>query len=28
MPGVDLTRMADIYEMEDLEYGERMKHFK
>jgi hypothetical protein len=28
MPGVDLTRMADIYEMEDLEYVERMKHFK
>jgi hypothetical protein len=28
MPGVDLTRMADVYEMEDLEYVERMKHFK
>jgi hypothetical protein len=28
MPGVDLTRMATVYEMEDLEYVERMKHFK
>ena len=28
MPGIDLTRMADVYEMEDLEYVERMKHFK
>ncbi len=24
-PGIDLTRMADIYEMEDLEYVERMR---
>jgi hypothetical protein len=28
MPGIDLARMADVYEMEDLEYVERMKHFK
>jgi hypothetical protein len=28
MPGVDLTHMSTIYEMEDLEYVERMKHFK
>jgi hypothetical protein len=28
MPGIDLTRMSTIYEMEDLEYVERMKHFK
>ena len=28
MPGVDLTQMSKIYEMEDLEYVERMKHFK
>ena len=27
-PGVDLTQMWKIYEMEDLEYVERMKHFK
>jgi hypothetical protein len=27
-PGVDLTQMWKIYEMEDLEYIERMKHFK
>ena len=25
-PGVDLTQMWKIYEMEDLEYVERMKH--
>ena len=24
LPGIDLTRMADIYEMEDLEYAERL----
>ena len=28
MPGIDLTQMWKIYEMEDLEYVERMKHFK
>jgi hypothetical protein len=28
MPGVDLTQMWKVYEMEDLEYVERMKHFK
>lgn len=28
MPGVDLTRFSDYQEMEDLEYVERMKHFK
>ena len=28
MPGVDLTRLSDIQEIEDLEYVERMKHFK
>ena len=27
-PGLDLTQMWKIYEMEDLEYVERMKHFK
>ena len=25
MPGIDLTRLSDIQEMEDLEYIERMK---
>jgi hypothetical protein len=28
MPGVDLTRFSDYQEMEDMEYVERMKHFK
>jgi hypothetical protein len=28
MPGVDLTRFSTIEEMDDLEYVERMKHFK
>jgi hypothetical protein len=29
MPGIDLTRLSDIQEMEDLEYIERMrKDFK
>jgi hypothetical protein len=28
MPGVDLTRLSDIQETEDLDYIERMKHFK
>ena len=28
MPGVDLTRFSDYQELEDLEYVERMKHFK
>ena len=27
-PGVDLTRLSDYQETEDLEYVERMKHFK
>jgi hypothetical protein len=27
-PGVDLTRFSDIQHMDDLEYVERMKHFK
>jgi hypothetical protein len=27
-PGVDLTQMWKVYEMEDLEYVERMKHLK
>lgn len=28
LPGVDPTRMSDIQEADDLEYVERMKHFK
>jgi hypothetical protein len=28
MPGVDLTHFSTIQEMDDLEYVERMKHFK
>jgi len=28
MPGVDLTHFSTIEEMDDLEYVERMKHFK
>ena len=28
MPGVDLTRLSDYQEMEDLDYVERMKLFK
>ena len=28
LPGVDLTRFSDYQETEDLEYVERMKHFK
>jgi len=28
LPGVDLTRFSDIQHMDDLEYVERMKHFK
>ena len=28
MPGIDITDMSAIQEMEDLEYVERMKHFK
>jgi len=28
LPGVDLTHFSDYQEMEDLEYVERMKHFK
>jgi hypothetical protein len=27
-PSVDLTRLSDIQHMDDLEYVERMKHFK
>jgi hypothetical protein len=28
MPGVDITRFSALEEMDDLEYVERMKHFK
>jgi hypothetical protein len=28
LPGVDLRRFSDYQEVEDLEYVERMKHFK
>lgn len=28
MPGIDISNSAAIQEMEDLEYIERMKHFK
>ena len=28
LPGIDITDSAAIQEMEDLEYIERMKHFK
>jgi hypothetical protein len=28
MPGVDLTDFSALQEMDDLEYVERMKHFK
>jgi hypothetical protein len=28
LPGVDLTRLSDYQEMEDLEYAERLKHLK
>jgi hypothetical protein len=28
LSGVDLTRFSDIQHMDDLEYVERMKHFK
>jgi hypothetical protein len=28
MPGIDISDSAAIQEMEDLEYVERMKHFK
>ena len=28
MPGMDFTKFSDYQEMEDLEYVERMKHFK
>jgi hypothetical protein len=28
MPGVDLTRLSDYQEQEDVEYMERMKRFK
>ena len=28
MPGVDITRFSALQEMDDLEYVERMKHFK
>ena len=28
MPGIDLTDSSALQEMDDLEYVERMKHFK
>ena len=28
LPGVDITKFSAIQEMDDLEYVERMKHFK
>ena len=28
MPGIDVTDFSALQEMEDLEYVERMKHFK
>jgi hypothetical protein len=28
MPGIDLTDISALQEMDDLEYVERMKHFK
>jgi len=28
LPGIDLTRFSDYQEMEDMEYVERMKHFR
>ena len=28
MPGIDLTDFSALQEMEDLEYVERIKHFK
>jgi hypothetical protein len=28
MPGIDLTDFSALQEMDDLEYVERMKHFK
>jgi len=28
MPGIDITDLSALQEMEDLEYVERMKHFK
>jgi len=28
LPGIELTRLSDIQHMDDLEYVERMKHFK
>jgi hypothetical protein len=28
MPGIDITDFSALQEMEDLEYVERMKHFK
>jgi hypothetical protein len=28
MPGIDISNSAALQEMEDLEYVERMKHFK
>ena len=28
MPGVDITKFSALEEMDDLEYVERMKHFK
>jgi hypothetical protein len=28
MPGIDVTAFSDLQERDDLEYVERMKHFK
>ena len=28
LPGIDISNSAALQEMEDLEYVERMKHFK
>lgn len=28
LPGVDITKFSEIQELDDLEYVERMKHFK
>jgi len=28
MPGIDITRFSALEELDDLEYVERMKHFK
>jgi hypothetical protein len=28
MPGIDISKLSALEEMDDLEYAERMKHFK